>query len=654
MTNDAFKPPRPPRGLDLPSGAAPSDNTEFMHGRVGVIIIFPESNGAIDANDFNWTPEMISNCLSEIQNGMNWWKTMAGDTGKLEFRYFVHDSDVNIAYETIDRNMGNESGDQALVLGAILQALGQPVLPTPFEALKTYNNLIRRQNPDLDWVTTCIVVNDGNNASKRFKDSSLFAFAYFGGPFFIQTYSNAGWGISNMDLVSAHEFGHIFYALDEYSSAGMVASETSGYIPERNENTLAGGGTYNEATCIMRSSGFSIGGQTCCMYSRNQCGLTDSDADFIPDVLDLDPVLQISTLPPSSTDSSGFVIAGSCFAESLVNRNPYGNRNNMTLNEVDSVEYRIDSGAWRAAVAEDGAFDTPLERFTAHVTGYSWDTHVIEIRGTALVGHDTTRLKRTRIASATFYSNFGETSIEPSSPSNGVCTNATSPLLTWRGWNRADVARYRVQFSDSPVFSSIVATCTTVGPETALACPLPMGNHYWRAIGIHATGMLETSAPRRIWIDTAPPNRPTVLSPRPDSSFAKRQPRVTTGDVADTGCGVASVVVSLSSHPAFASDTVWILTETSALVISADSGRVYVRVALRDSATNQSAWSDSVSFLLGTVGDFNGNAVFEAEDLFSFALRFGETASGLPAADLDENGTIDASDVRILLEDRRR
>jgi len=110
-------------------------------------------------------------------------------------------------------------------------------------------------------------------------------------------------------------------------------------------------------------------------------------------------------------------------------------------------------------------------------------------------------------------------------------------------------------------------------------------------------------------------------------------------------------VVSHSNTPNFASDAEIISTETSYLIVLSDSGRYYIRFALEDSATNRSSWSDSVSILLGVVGDFNNDSKFDAEDLFDFALKYGSSATSLPVADLNENGVIDSYDVSVLLDD---
>ena len=65
------------------------------------------------------------------------------------------------------------------------------------------------------------------------------------------TYNNDGYGIQNMDAVVAHEIGHIFYALDEYKSAGIPCSTPLG-LPERRRTPTAS--TLRQEVCGLNVS----------------------------------------------------------------------------------------------------------------------------------------------------------------------------------------------------------------------------------------------------------------------------------------------------------------------------------------------------------------------------------------------------------------
>ncbi len=61
------------------------DTSVYMLGDVAVGIILPESNG----NGENWTTTEQDKVVSEIQDGLNWWKTTGGDLANLTFQYDI-------------------------------------------------------------------------------------------------------------------------------------------------------------------------------------------------------------------------------------------------------------------------------------------------------------------------------------------------------------------------------------------------------------------------------------------------------------------------------------------------------------------------------------------------------------------------------------
>jgi hypothetical protein len=65
----------------------------------------------------------------------------------------------------------------------------------------------------------------------------------------------------------------------------------------------------------------------------------------------------------------------------LPNKNPRGSRNDISINTIDSVEYRIDNGAWLPAAPVDSVFDEPVEDFTFTTPALANGTHLIETRG---------------------------------------------------------------------------------------------------------------------------------------------------------------------------------------------------------------------------------------------------------------------------------
>ena len=60
--------------------------------------------------------------------------------------------------------------------------------------------------------------------------SGHFAYAYINGPFLVITSDAGPYGTHELSQVVAHEFGHIFGALDQYAAAGVPCAQQSGYL----------------------------------------------------------------------------------------------------------------------------------------------------------------------------------------------------------------------------------------------------------------------------------------------------------------------------------------------------------------------------------------------------------------------------------------
>jgi hypothetical protein len=80
------------------TGTAPNagfcDGTEYMAGTVAVDVIMPESDGSIDPNTEDWTPEEEAEVVSKITICMDWWGARAVErsvplTFYLRFHYRV-------------------------------------------------------------------------------------------------------------------------------------------------------------------------------------------------------------------------------------------------------------------------------------------------------------------------------------------------------------------------------------------------------------------------------------------------------------------------------------------------------------------------------------------------------------------------------------
>jgi hypothetical protein len=353
-----------------PPGSKYYDVSEYMLGSVAVGIILPESNGAIDPNTENWTQLEMDNVTSEIIAGFNWHVSKA-DWRTLTF-YTVFTYQVPTGYEPITRS----SGEEALWDNECFTAMGYGSAYPGYPYVTALRDSI-----GTDWASCVFVIDSSNDADGMFTDGR-FGYTMLGGPKVVMTYKNDGWGIANMDAVLAHEICHAFYALDEYYEAGHGCTEISGYQAIENQNSMypggAGGCALNILNCIMRS--VPLGTARVCLYTKGQLGWNDTDNDSIPDILDTFPETTLNPYAPDPDTAQTPTYTGQADVTKLANLNPYGKHNNITLNRIAKVEWRVDGGPWFDAIPTDGVWDSGSEAFHFTSTPVGSGPHVYEAR----------------------------------------------------------------------------------------------------------------------------------------------------------------------------------------------------------------------------------------------------------------------------------
>jgi len=378
LINDAFY-VDDPMLLMKPPGSRYYDTSDFMLGNVAVGFILPESDGSIDPDAEDWTQTEMDNVTSEVINGLNWYVTQA-DYRPLTF-YTVFHYQVPTSYEPITR----PSTDEALWRDECLNNLG-------YAHRYEYVRAIR-DSFNADWGVLALVVDDTNDADNAFANGA-FAYSYLGGPNLVMTYDNDGWGIANMDAVLAHEISHSFFALDEYYEAGEPCGACSGYLNVENQNSEypdgPGGCETNKIFCIMRS--VSLSAARVCYYTKGQIGWWDSDGDSLPDIIDTCPETVLYPYSPDPCSTFTPTYAGSSWVTMLPNENPRDSHpNDVTINRILKVEYRIDGASWHEALPNDGAWDEGKEGFHFTTDPLTEGTHIIEARAFHTYGnYDTT------------------------------------------------------------------------------------------------------------------------------------------------------------------------------------------------------------------------------------------------------------------------
>jgi hypothetical protein len=356
-----------------PKGSEYCPSIEYLAGRVAVGVFLVQANGEIDPVKSTWSAAREADVTAEITAAMDWLRTQTG--APVEFVY-EWKYKAPCGYEPITR----PGGACQTWIGDVLVRQGfQGVDVNHTNCL--YNRDLR-QRMDADWVFNIFVVDDTGvpSAQGRFTDAQ-YAFAKLGGPFQVMTYSLAVVGNAGMDFICAHETGHMFNALDEYSLTAP-ASSTSGYFNWPNTNS-ADGGTLNDPLCVMRATSVQSG-MHICPATLMHMGIHDSDGDGIIDVADTQPKSQWGPGNPQGGQiGQSFTLQGRSSDQALGNLSP---GLSVTLNSIVKVLWRLNGGPWQEAVFEDGLGHSADEDFHFS-TGPLLGTSLVEVAAVNSAGN---------------------------------------------------------------------------------------------------------------------------------------------------------------------------------------------------------------------------------------------------------------------------
>ncbi len=366
---DAFAAPDLPQ-VDMLSAAtvasvAPGyyQTSEYMAGSVAVGIVLLESDGSVDPSTEDWTPAQKQLVFEKITAALDWWAALE-PRAHLSFIYEDH---VTVPLPTGVEPISRPRSDQKLWIADAMGALGYQA-DSFFTRVRDYDNDLRARH-HTDWAFTIFIVNSERDADNSFSDG-YFAYAYLGGPFMVMTYGNGGNGPDRMDVVAAHEIGHIFYALDQYAAAGQPCASRSGYLDVENQNSQSGQCAINVSS-IMRGGSEPYLNHAIDPYAAGQIGWQASHNDNILDPLHAElPV----TLTAASLVGSQATLSGTA----TIIPYPSSRRPSVTINTLVGVQYRLDDGDWQAAAPADGAFDTRIEQFSITVAALAPGLHTVE------------------------------------------------------------------------------------------------------------------------------------------------------------------------------------------------------------------------------------------------------------------------------------
>ena len=383
----------PPQRVDVPSlsggraagsfgrglfhGTGWAYTSEFMLGRVAVSILFPESDGGLDPDRYDWTPELQDSVVRSCIAGFARWSVRAAAHGLPLLFVLETRPGLRTRYEPIDRTVAEE----ALWIGDVLAPLvgrGNDAMGLAYE----YANDLRARH-GTEWAVLVFGVQNATDPDGAFPDGYI-AHSVLGGPFIVLPVNNLNSPSARLDYYAEHEMTHMFWALDEYPAANAwwTCWYTTGYFAYSNANSsvpVAGyccGGCHY--TCLMGGNYPGVS----CPYTEGQIGWADLDHSGTINLLETRPGVQPDSIRYHGSAGLPVAVGGTATEVALPNLNPnpprVGAGEPISVAVIDSVQMRVDQGSWVSVPPADGLYDSGQERFLASVGPLTAGNHLVE------------------------------------------------------------------------------------------------------------------------------------------------------------------------------------------------------------------------------------------------------------------------------------
>ena len=540
LAGDGLHPPPPSPALtSSAAGSTPNQPSGFLAGHVAVQLVFVESDGGVEPSSEDWTADQIATIRSKVGEALEWWRKQLPNA---RLRFDLSDRVVGSQYEPIQHRLS----DEGRWIGDVLRRLGYSGTSYFDQA---YAAAAALRADSADWATTIFIVNSAADADGRFADG-LFAYAYIGGPFMVITSDAGPYGTSQLAPVVAHEFGHIFGALDQYAAAGTPCTQRSGYLDVPTTNSQANNcGTHFSSIMLDPLPAFASGAID--DSALGQIGYRDQDHDSIPDPLDTTPALQVTlTQPPAGGRPT---LAGQGFDQPW----PSPSKPPATLNTITAIEYRIDGGPWIALPPADGAYDSALEEVNAILPLYDGQ-HTVELRALNSIGAASPSVSQAVTVSGIGAAPAYDVTLPALSNTTAITLGLVAPADAW------------VQISEDPFFAE--ASWVAAQPSVGWQLSPTDGSHTIYVRFRDRDGLESPPLARSVLLDREPPTGQAIVhaGDRPQLELQARD-------------GISGVVGVLVGHDDAAGD--W---QPFQPVLALPPGTTSVWVRFRDAAGNVS------------------------------------------------------------------
>ena len=359
----------------LPYGARWSDTSELMVGRVAVPILFPDSDGSIDPDHYDWTPALRDSVIRSAVRGFLKWTAIAS-AHNVPLTFLIEVEPVSpTRYEPIDRPVADE---QLWIEDAL-----EPLVGFRSDAVDMAYELANAARARLGthWAALLFAVQNDTDPDGKFADN-IGEHARLGGPYFVVMVKQSNFASATLDFYIEHEVTHMFWALDEYpaNNAWWSCTLRTGYFDQGNTNSDIPIAGY----CGVRQQCFMKGNypDSVCAATTRQIGWVDLNGTGVLDLYETRPGVRPDSTQYEASVGVPITVKGAATDLALPNRNPYhfGAGDSITIATVDSIWQRIDGGPWIPVAPDDGIFDQGKERFTILLPSPGLGNHLLEFQ----------------------------------------------------------------------------------------------------------------------------------------------------------------------------------------------------------------------------------------------------------------------------------